>query len=576
MADPTQPDLGTLAERYRIIRRLGAGGMAKVFLAEDQMLGRTVAIKMLHGDLEGDEEVRKRFLREARIFARLKHPCIVDIYDIVTTPDGVAMVMEFIDGTDLARVIRGAGQLVPELAALVIRPVADALSYAHDQGVVHRDVKPANILMGKDGAVKVADFGIAKATEETHLTRTGDFLGTPAYIAPEQARGEKIGPAADQYALGAVLYELVTGSQPFKAPNTLAVLTKIMNGDYPDPRTLNDAVDAHLASIIARTLELDAEDRYPDIAALLGALQAYVHEVSRDRERRLLSDLVNDPSTASDNMAAEVADSLVVTGKKAYESGDMDQARAAAEGALARSPDHTAAQELLASLAELGIARPRPDAPSTEVVGARKGGTMILLVALVLTATLGVGIWRLLSKNPRASAPKVDGAVAAVVAQDAAPLLRDAAVIDAAPKPADAAPKPPDAAFKVAAKTPEPRPKARKSRKGRRPPRSKPPVPKPPEPRPEPPKPPPKNGPPKPPVAAPSAPGTLAIASAPWAEVYVDGKQRGRTPYLKEVSLKPGRHTLELRNPGLPPHKESITIVSGERLVRRVRLGGRR
>ncbi len=178
-----------LHERYELKRPLGAGGMARVFLAQDTMLGRTVAIKQLHAELGDNEEVRKRFMREARIFARLKHANIVDIYDIIRTDDdGVAMVMEFIDGTDLSVLMRGGLKLVPELAALVVRPVAEALSYAHDQGVIHRDVKPANVLLGRDGLVKLSDFGIAKAQEETVLTQTGDFLGTPAYIAPEQAR----------------------------------------------------------------------------------------------------------------------------------------------------------------------------------------------------------------------------------------------------------------------------------------------------------------------------------------------------------------------------------------------------
>ena len=399
-------------DRYELKRRLGAGGMARVFLAEDQMLGRTVAIKQLHEELGDDEEVRKRFLREARIFARLKHSHIVDIYDIVREPGdhgGVAMVMEFIDGVDLATLMQGGLQLVPELAALVVRPVAEALAYAHGEGVVHRDVKPANILLGRDGAVKLSDFGIAKAQEETVLTQTGDFLGTPAYIAPEQARGELVGPSADQYALGAVLFQLVTGQQPFKAPNTLAVLTKIMSGDYPDPRELNDAVDDHLASIIERALSFDPEDRYPDVDAMLGALQAYHHEVSRDRERRLVAELVDDPGATAENVAGQVADSMVVTGQEALDSGDVTGAREAACAALARSPAHLDAQALLERIDESTPRAMRvPDSAPIPVPPERRG-PLVVVTSTLVTAVVGVLIAWLLFGRETSDPPNVNG-----------------------------------------------------------------------------------------------------------------------------------------------------------------------
>ncbi len=555
-----------LGERYELKRRLGAGGMARVFLAEDTMLGRTVAIKQLHEELGDDEEVRKRFLREARIFARLKHAHIVDIYDILRDDDddGVAMVMEFIDGADLSTLMRGGLKLVPELAALVMRPVAEALAYAHGEGIVHRDVKPANILLGRDGAVKLSDFGIAKAQEETVLTQTGDFLGTPAYIAPEQARGETVGPAADQYALGAVLFQLVTGQQPFKAPNTLAVLTKIMSGDYPDPRELSDAVDDHLASIIARALSFEPGDRYPDVAAMLGALRAYHHEVSRDRERRLLAELVEDPGTTAEAVAGEVADSMVTTGRAAFDSGDVGRAREAAEAALARSPDHPEARALLARVEDSTPAA--VTVRDDRLVVRPRRGPWVVLASTLITAFVGVSIaWALFGREvdvEPVAAPPADASVA--VDAGAVPVVVQArdvgSVVDAA--------KAPDAVAAPRVERPKARAPKKRRRRAARPSKPTPPSP-PPPPEPQPLPRAEKNA----PLARPAAPGKLSIRAAPWAEVIIDGRSRGRTPYLKELTLKPGRHVLELRNPGFPAHRETVDIVSGQTLERRVRLG---
>ncbi|MCA9557233.1 MAG: serine/threonine protein kinase, partial [Myxococcales bacterium] len=396
-------------DRYELLQRLGAGGMARVYLARDTVLGRTVAIKVLHTELDENEEVRARFLREARIFARLKHPHIVDIYDVVTTPEGAAaMVMEYVEGTDLHRVLASNPRLVPELAALVIRPLADALHYAHREGVVHRDVKPANVLLGRDGSVKLSDFGIAKASEEDLLTRTGDFLGTPAYIAPEQARGDAIGPAADQYALGVVLFEMVTGKRPFSGPNTLAVLTKIMAGEYPDPRELNAAVDDDLAAIIARSLSLDAADRFPDLGAMVTALERYHITVNADRQRGLIAGLVDDPNGTADVVAGEVANELITTARRAAEKGDKRNARKSVQAALARKPDLEAAHQLLRTLEQPTVdlmppAQGGTTTTSTLTVGAGRRGPVVVGVALALTAVIGVGITFLLRTHPPGS-----------------------------------------------------------------------------------------------------------------------------------------------------------------------------
>jgi eukaryotic-like serine/threonine-protein kinase len=199
--------------RYRLERSLGHGGMATVFLAQDEELDRAVAIKLLAENLAGDKVFRHRFLREARLAARLSHPNVVSVYDAGEVESGRPfIVMEYVPGTTLAEV----GRLPPSDAVGLVVQACQGLAHAHEAGLVHRDVKPQNLLLRDDGVLKVADFGIARAAETTVLTQVGTVLGTAAYLSPEQALGEEVTPATDVYALGAVLYELLAGRPPYE------------------------------------------------------------------------------------------------------------------------------------------------------------------------------------------------------------------------------------------------------------------------------------------------------------------------------------------------------------------------
>ena len=202
------------ADRYRIERPLGRGGMARVDLARDVELDRLVAVKVLSETLAGDAELRERFVREGRLAARLAHPNVVVVLD-AGEDDGLPfIVMEYVDGETLADLVRREGALPSERAVGLAVQALAGLEHAHAAGLVHRDVKPGNLLLRQDGQLKIGDFGIARAVELSGLTEAGTILGTAAYLAPEQARGEEVGPAADVYALAAVLYELLTGRPP--------------------------------------------------------------------------------------------------------------------------------------------------------------------------------------------------------------------------------------------------------------------------------------------------------------------------------------------------------------------------
>ncbi|MDP9406152.1 MAG: protein kinase, partial [Actinomycetota bacterium] len=229
-----------LGGRYELTERIASGGMAAVWRGYDPVLARTVAVKLLHGHLAADAAFRERFRREAIAAAKLTHPHVVNLYDTGTDGDRVYLVMEFVDGATLRDVVADLGTLSVGQAADIGEKVARALDYAHERGLVHRDVKPANILIGDDGAVKVADFGIAKAEEAGgDLTKTGMVLGTAAYVAPEQITGgAPVDGRADQYALGCVLYEALTGRPPFKGDSAVATAAQRLD---TAPRSLHAA-----------------------------------------------------------------------------------------------------------------------------------------------------------------------------------------------------------------------------------------------------------------------------------------------------------------------------------------------
>ena len=343
-------------DRYEFQRSLGEGGMAGVFLARDTNLDRLVAIKRIHADLSEHDAVVARFQREARIIARLRHSHIVDIFDVVADEsNNVAMVMEFVDGIDLSTITRRkpALPMPPELAIAIVRPIASALAHAHESGVVHRDIKPANILLGSKGAVKLTDFGIARGDEDAALTRPGDFLGTPAYVPPEQARGQPVGPAADQYALGVMLYQLITGIKPFAAASTGDVLVRIIRGDFTDPRSVSNAIDEPLAALLARMMALNPDDRFADMETTLEAFDTLAKPVSNKELKRRVASLCENASEAVAHWGRELATEWVERAQAAQAAGDDATAVQHALAALARDPERADAKAILSACGEV-------------------------------------------------------------------------------------------------------------------------------------------------------------------------------------------------------------------------------
>ena len=258
-----------LSGRYELRHLVARGGMAEVYRAQDRLLDRPVALKILFPELSVDRSFVERFRREAQAAANLSSSNIVPVFDWGEDGSTYFIVMEYIDGHPLSAMLRGAGPLQPERAAEIAADVAAALSYAHRHGVIHRDVKPGNVLITDEGAVKVTDFGIARAinTEES-LTQTGAVMGTATYFSPEQAEGRHVDARSDLYSLGVVLFEMVTGRPPFVAESPVAVASKHVRETPPTPREVNPAVPPALEAIILTCLAKSPDARYPTADAL--------------------------------------------------------------------------------------------------------------------------------------------------------------------------------------------------------------------------------------------------------------------------------------------------------------------
>jgi oligopeptide transport system substrate-binding protein len=264
--------IGQTLGQYQIVREIGRGGMAVVYEAHQFALNRRVAIKVLPPELTFDETFVQRFVQEARAAARLSHPNIVTIYDVGVHEGHYYIVMQMLDGEALSDLIQRAGRLSPERVLRILDQIASALDYAHGQGLVHRDVKPANIIVEPGDHATLTDFGIAKAGESTRLTRTGMLVGTPEYMSPEQASGQPVGPASDIYSLGIVVYQMLAGQAPFQGGSTPALLHRQVY-ELPRPvRSHAPDLPKGVDAVLAKALAKDPSQRFSPAAALAGAL----------------------------------------------------------------------------------------------------------------------------------------------------------------------------------------------------------------------------------------------------------------------------------------------------------------
>ena len=271
-------------ERYQIIKTIGEGGMANVYLAYDTILDRNVAVKVLRGDLATDEKFVRRFQREALSASSLSHPNIVEVYDVGEDNGLYYIVMEYIEGKHLKQLLKKRGSLTPREVVDIMLQLTDGMSAAHDSYIIHRDIKPQNIMILENGLIKITDFGIAMALNATQLTQTNSVMGSVHYIPPEQAYGKGATIQSDVYSMGILMYELLTGSVPFKGENAVEIALKHIKEAIPNVKTINEEIPNSVANIVKRSTAKNMKNRYIDAREMCEDLKTCLSDARIDEE----------------------------------------------------------------------------------------------------------------------------------------------------------------------------------------------------------------------------------------------------------------------------------------------------
>lgn len=354
--------------RYEILGQIGEGAMGVVYRALDHGLGRIVALKMLSAELGSDEELQRRFAREAEAIGRLSHPNIVTVYDLGEAEGHLYMAMELLEGDDLRALMARPVDIALPDRVRVLAQICDGLGYAHSRGVVHRDVKPANIVVTTSGKVKVLDFGLARVATHETITRQGMILGTPDYMSPEQATGKAIDSRTDIFSAGSVFYEFLCREKPFRGKTLHGVLFQIISEEPDALLTLNPELPSRLAALVHRMLRKDPDERYPSFDEVGRDLRQIHDALRRSRSRSALPPDGDGPLLTDDGRA-RVREHLT-RGREHFEAGRWGKAAADLADALALDPECEEAAELLWSATRGksagGPTEPPPPDPESE------------------------------------------------------------------------------------------------------------------------------------------------------------------------------------------------------------------
>ncbi len=343
--------IGTSVDRYKIVEELGHGGMSVVYRGVDTTLDRDVAVKVLHDHLAKKAESRRRFHREAKAIARLRHPNILSIYDYsAEDADRSYIVMEYVKGWNLREFLAEHGTPPPEIAALIGMKIAEALSNAHDHGIIHRDLKPENVMVSSTGELKLTDFGIAHVIDAETMTQTGSLLGSPAHMAPEIIEGERVDRRADVFSLGTVLYWLASGQLPFEGANAPQVLKRVLQGDYVDPETVDPCIGHELSHVIRKCMSHDADGRYEKVRDVRSELQNIAEAGGLDDLDLELRKYLTQPEAYSTEFNDSIVAVLEKRARTAQNAKELPTAMALFNRILAYEPDNAEVRKALDGL----------------------------------------------------------------------------------------------------------------------------------------------------------------------------------------------------------------------------------
>jgi serine/threonine protein kinase len=451
--------VGRTIGKYRVVEKLGRGGMGTVYKAVDETLDREVAIKILNPEM-GDSDVMRRFRAEASMLAKLNHPAIATIYELHRSDDDLLMVMEFVRGESLDQFVQRSGPVEPERAAYLLSQVLDAIGHAHAAGIIHRDLKPSNVMVTENGAVKIMDFGIARVRGAEHMTTDGYMMGTPAYMSPEQVLCQEVDGRSDLYSVGVMFYRLLTGKLPFEADTAIGMVQKQIS-DMPTPARLHRAdLPAWAVAIVDRALAKSPADRYQTAEQLRRALLDAIHDQAAEATTLILPShaVARAPKTtprpgdpnAETWMAAAPAPlaptvSVLAPPSAGAPGGTPSSGPSPAPAATRSAPQRSTPAGTAAAVSPVSpVGPPKATAPAPAARPAPKALPAALVLVAVAAVVIGIVGWRR-SETP---APSTSASAETVVS---APAAAPPAAADPTPPPAAAEPA-------VAAATPAPAP----------------------------------------------------------------------------------------------------------------------
>ncbi|MFY0569972.1 protein kinase domain-containing protein [Archangium lansingense] len=535
-----------LAGRYQLEQELGRGGMATVFLATDLRLSRQVAVKVMHPG--GDGRRAERFRQEAALVASLKHPNVLEIHDFgEDAARGPFLVCEWVQGEDLRELTRRLSPVPPEVAAVLGWELARALGAAHARGVVHRDVKPENVLVARGGPLKLADFGIAALADQERLTSTGGITGSLAYMAPERIDTGAFSPASDVYAVGVVLFELCAGTTPHGGKGAAYLAASVMTKDAPPLASVVPGTPEPLNVLVARCLARDSRDRPANGEELARMLEDVVGRIAGPPAEEARA-FFQAPEAYAARWREARFQRLLSEGGSLLAQGDGARAARVLNEALALRPDSPEVMSLL---------RERPKARRSTALGV--SAALAGIVAVVGVVGWGAHPWRTPPRPPEETSAQ--GVEERVIAEPVP--ARDPETDTPKALPRETASSAPAGVAPVRRAVPT---RTDGARGARAPTQSTPPAP---------------SGAPEgasasatgaPLAGEPVKPATLRVTTRPWAEVFVDDQSRGYTPRVREVNLSPGTHRLRFVNPQCDTWEEVIQVAAGEFVSREVKL----
>jgi eukaryotic-like serine/threonine-protein kinase len=569
--------------RYALKSRIGEGGLGTVYAAHDPLLSRLIAIKTLSLNIPAEQRdaFNSLFFNEARAAAGLSHPNIVTVYDAGISDDNAYIAMELLSGLDLRQLRAEGWRPTSTQAALIVRRVADALAYAHGKGVIHRDVKPANIFMVGRTQPRVLDFGIARMAH-LHDTPGDDEVagGSPYYMAPEQVRHQPVDKRADVFSLGVVLYELLTDEKPFRGKTLDEITQAVIQHVPPMAHKLKSTVPVVLSEIAAKAMEKDPEKRHRSARSLSRELRQWLDENSAPADGPVLTPRVPKPArqplpawvmpSAAGLCAVSVVGAAVWWGVSSSSVPTLQMATAAApvQAAVAVAPPaETPKIKSLESTQAATQKRPAEIVSSDIVKSAAvkvSAPTLVAVAATAATVAAPNAMAKVDAGLPSVGAnvgPSVGPSVAPSVSANVKPIVNPSTVAKVsspvapaavAPVSAPAVTAPPKAVDVITAQAPKESPRDRRAREAKE-----------------------RAG--KPTTSAAPAPalatGTVRLAVSPWGQVEVDGKPMGTTPPLNELTLTEGKHQVTIRNDDFPAHTTTVTVTPGQSISVRHKFG---